>query len=90
MAPSRVGSIDWPPHEFGLLQSLNPEEEREAKRIKYVFAYHGQSCHNNIVRSDEIERRIELDRQEMKKRRPQAKLLLLGMYSPRCLGMFQC
>lgn len=77
----------WPPP----FEDTDPEtaasrllQEKEAKRIKYVESvFHAASSSHFVasdICSDEIDQLIEQERIEIKKRQPQAKLLLLGKF----------
>lgn len=84
----------WPPHpppdETELEKAVRLEEEKVAKRIRCVQRASPAGklwlivdCVLCCDGSEEIDRQIERDRQELKKRRLETKILLLGACPPR-------
>ena len=77
----------WPPEPP--INESEPEKEarlryeREAKKIRYVHSSLpptlGVQTSKRSRDSDDIDRVLEQERQELRKRKPQTKILLLGM-----------
>ena len=66
-----------------ILSYWNKESKKQGKRRKSSEWRLGESARTptKVASSDDIDKQIELERQELKKRKPQAKILLLGQLS---------
>lgn len=73
-----------PPNETENDKAVRLAAEREAKKIRCAVPRAvNQHCHVRVspdAASDNIDRVLEQERQEIRKRKPQTKVLLLGAY----------